>query len=305
MARAIRNKAIRKTPGDKALTGFFFFVSFMFAAACLFPFILVIISSFTDEGTLVREGYSLWPSKWSVAAYVAALSGNAIPNAYGVTVFNTLVGSLLSMLFTSLCAYAISGKMLKYRNSIAFIFYFTMLFSGGLVPWYILISRYLQLRNNIWVYILPALVNPWNMFLLRNFFNTLPESFRESAQIDGANEATTLFRIVIPLSLPAMATISLFYGIVYWNSWIESMLFIDGSQKFEHLYTLQYLIMRIIRNIDSAKALARQTSVPIPVPPAETIRYATAMLTIGPIIFLYPFLQRYFITGLKVGGIKG
>jgi ABC-type glycerol-3-phosphate transport system permease component len=297
--------AIRKQPGDKALTRFFYLLSFLFAFLCVFPFILVAVSSFTDEGTLVREGYSLWPSKWSVAAYVAALSGKAMPNAYGVTVFVTLFGTLLSLLITTLCSYAISGKMLKYRNAIAFIFYFTMLFSGGIVPWYILISRYLNLRNNIMVYILPALVNPWNMFLLRNFFNTLPESFRESAQIDGAHELTVLARIVIPLSLPAMATIALFYGIVYWNSWMESMLFIDGSQKYEHLYTLQYLIMRIIRNIDSAKALAKQTSVPIPVPPAETIRYATAMLTIGPIIFLYPFLQRYFVAGLKVGGVKG
>ena len=305
MAKLKTNRAIRKPPGDRALTGVFYCVSCAFAMACLFPFILVAVSSFTDEGTLVREGYSLWPSKWSVSAYVAAFSGRAMPNAYGVTVFVTLMGTLLSLIFTTLCAYAISGRMLRYRNVIAFIFYFTMLFSGGLVPWYILISRYLNLRNNIMVYILPALVNPWNMFLLRNFFNSLPESFRESAQIDGAHELIILTRIVLPLSLPAMATIALFYGIVYWNSWMESLLFIDTSQKYEHLVTLQYLIMRIIRNIDSSKALAKQTSVPIPVPPAETIRYATAMLTIGPIIFLYPFLQRYFISGLKVGGIKG
>jgi len=296
---------IRKPTGDRVLTGFFYAASFIFAAACLFPFILVIVASFTEEGTLVREGYSLFPSRWAIAAYQAVLSGKAMGNAYTVTVFVTLVGTTLSLLFTSLCSYAISGKMLRYRNVIAFIFYFTMLFSGGLVPWYILISRYLSLRNNIWVYILPALVNPWNMFLLRNFFTTLPDSFRESAQIDGASELTILARIVIPLSLPAMATIALFYGIVYWNSWIESLLFIDGSAKYEHLITLQFLIMRIIRNIEAARTLAKQSTLPIPIPPAETIRYATTLLTIGPIILLYPFLQRYFIAGLKVGGVKG
>jgi len=296
---------IRRPPGDRVLTGFFFLVSLIFTVACLFPFIMVIIASFTEEGTLVREGYSLWPSRWSTDAYKAVLSGRALSNAYGVTVFVTLVGTTLSLLFTSLCAYAISGRMLRYRNVIAFIFYFTMLFSGGLVPWYILISRYLRLRNNVWVYILPALINPWNMFLLRNFFSTLPDSFRESAQIDGANEVTILARIVIPLSLPAMATIALFYGIVYWNSWLESLLFIDSNQKYEHLITLQYLIMRIIRNIEAAKTLSKQSTLPIPIPPAETIRYATTLLTIGPIILLYPFLQRYFIAGLKVGGVKG
>ena len=305
MARHQGQMGIRRPPGDRVLTGFFFLVSLIFTVACLFPFIMVIIASFTEEGTLVREGYSLWPSRWSTDAYKAVLSGRALSNAYGVTVFVTLVGTTLSLLFTSLCAYAISGRMLRYRNVIAFIFYFTMLFSGGLVPWYILISRYLRLRNNVWVYILPALINPWNMFLLRNFFSTLPDSFRESAQIDGANEVTILARIVIPLSLPAMATIALFYGIVYWNSWLESLLFIDSNQKYEHLITLQYLIMRIIRNIEAAKTLSKQSTLPIPIPPAETIRYATTLLTIGPIILLYPFLQRYFIAGLKVGGVKG
>jgi len=301
----VHHAGIRRARGDRALTGFFYLISIIFATACLFPFIMVIVASFTEEGTLVREGYSLWPSRWATDAYRAALSGRAMRNAYGVTVFVTLVGTIFSLLITCLCAYAISGRMLRYRNMIAFIFYFTMLFSGGLVPWYILISRYLKLRNNIWVYILPALVNPWNMFLLRNFFTTIPDSFRESAQIDGANEATILMRIVIPLSLPAMATMALFYGIVYWNSWLESLLFIDGSAKFEHLITLQYLIMRMLRNIEAARTMAKQSTLPIPIPPAETIRYATTLLTIGPIILLYPFLQRYFIAGLKVGGIKG
>jgi len=296
---------IRKRPEDRILTGFFFIITLVFAFACVYPFLLVMISSLTEEGTLVREGYKLWPQRWSLDAYKAALSGKAMPNAYAVTLFITFFGTFLCMLTTSLCSYAISGKMLKYRNFIAFLFYFTMLFSGGLVPHYILISRYLQLRNNIWVYILPVLVSPWNMFLLRNFFNTLPESFRESAQLDGASEIRILFRIVMPLSLPAMATISLFYALGFWNCWMESMLFIDGSEKYEHLYTLQYLIMRILRNIDSARLMANQTAIPVLIPPAQTIRFATAILTVGPIIFLYPFLQRYFVAGLKVGGVKG
>ena len=294
-------KAIKETAGDKILLVVFAVVAFLFAAACVFPFLLVLISSFTDEGTLIREGYSLFPSRWSLNAYKVVLNSPTVPNAYSVTVTITLAGTVLSLLTTALCSYAISGTTLRYRNVIAFIFYFTMLFSGGLVPTYILISNYLSLRNNLWVYILPSLVNPWNMFLLRNFFNTIPESFRESAYLDGASDATVFFRIAIPLSTPGLATIALFYGLGYWNIWFESLLYMDN----ENLHTLQYLIMRIMRNINTAKTIAKLTSIPMPILPAETVRFATAVLTVGPIIFLYPFLQRYFVTGLKVGGIKG
>lgn len=296
-----KRHTVKNSVGDRVLLTVFAVIALLFAAACLMPFILVIISSFTDEATLIREGYSLFPSKWSLNAYIAVLSSSTVPNAYSVTLMITLGGTVLSLLATALCAYALSGSMLRYRNVIAFVFYFTMLFSGGLVPSYILISRVLHLRDSLWVYILPVLVNPWNMFLMRNFFNTIPDSFRESAYLDGAGDATIFFKIVIPLSTPGMATIALFYALGYWNTWMESMLYIDN----ESLYSLQYLIMKIMRNINSAKSIAQLASVPLPIPPAETIRYATAVLTIGPIIFLYPFLQRYFVSGLRVGGIKG
>ena len=298
-------KMIRRNPGDSVgdfiLLRILFLFSLIFAGLCLFPFVLMIISSFTDEATLIREGYRLIPSKWSLNAYRAVLSSQTVPDAYMITIFVTFVGTMLSLVVTCLCSYAISGSVLRYCNVIAFIFYFTMLFSGGLVPTYILISRYLQLRNSIWAYILPVLVNPWNMLLLRNFFNTIPESFRESATIDGAHELTIFMRIMLPLSTPAIATFALFYALGYWGIWMESMLYMDR----ENMYTLQYLIMRIMRNINASRNIAQQASVPMPVLPAETIRYATALLTIGPIIMLYPFLQRYFVSGLRVGGIKG
>jgi ABC-type glycerol-3-phosphate transport system permease component len=286
--------------GDKTLLWIFFAISLLFMLACLFPFVLMIISSFTDEATLIREGYKLWPSKWSLDAYKAVLSGHSIPQAYKISITVTTAGTLASLVFTSLCAYAISGKQLRYRNIIAFLFYFSMLFSGGLVPTYILISKYLGLRDNLLVYA-SMLINPWNMFLMRNFFNTLPDSYRESAYLDGANDLTLMFRIIMPLSTPVMASIALFYALAYWNSWMESLLYMDN----ENLYTLQYLIMKIMRNLNSARLVAQQTTFTMPAPPAETIRYATALLTIGPIILLYPFLQRYFVKGLHVGGIKG
>ncbi len=287
---------------DRMLNWTFYLFSFLFALMCLLPFVLVLIASFTDEATLVRDGYSLFPAKLSAAAYKAILSSSSIPDAYKVSIFVTVAGSLLSLLITSMGAYALSGGKMKYRNKIAFFFYFTMLFSGGLVPTYILISRYLHLRDNIWVYIIPSLLNPWNMFLLRNFFNEIPKSLKESAEIEGANEGVILFRIILPLSLPALATIALFYALGYWNAWMEAMLYIQNTK----LYSLQYIIMKIIRNIDAASNLASEgRNSGITVPPSYTIRLATAIVTIGPIIFLYPFLQKYFVGGLRVGGVKG
>jgi putative aldouronate transport system permease protein len=297
-----RSKSKLTSPGDKMVPIAFGIFVVLFAAICLAPFLLVITASLTDEATLIRTGYRLFPSKWSFEAYKAIFRSNTIPRAYGVSIFVTVVGTALSMLATSMCGYAISCKQLRYRNKIAFFFYFTMLFSGGLVPTYILITRYLHLANSIWVYIIPSLVNPWNMFLLRNFFNDIPDAFKESARLEGAKEWTIMTMIVLPLSLPAIATVSLFYALGYWNAWVEAMLYIDN----EKLFTLQYIIMRIIRNINTATQIAGEgASTGTVIPPSYTIRLATAIVTIGPIIFLYPFLQKYFVGGLKVGGIKG
>lgn len=290
------------TASDKALGLIFGIIVFLFAFSCLAPFLLVIIASFTDEATLVREGYQIIPAKWSLNAYKAIFRSSTIPKAYGVSIFITVAGTFLSMLVTSMGAYSLSCKKLRYRNQLAFFFYFTMLFSGGLVANYILISKYLKLRNTIWVYIIPSLLNPWNMFMLRNFFRDVPEALRESAHLDGAHEWTIMMRIILPLSLPALATISLFYALNFWNAWMEAMLYIDN----EDLYSLQYIIMKIIRNINSAASIAVEgASTGIVVPPSYTIRLATAIVTIGPIVFLYPFLQKYFVTGLKIGGVKG
>ena len=288
--------------GDKMVTIVFGTVITLFSVACLMPFILVVIASFTDEATLVREGYRFIPSQWSIEAYKAIFRSDTIPRAYAISIFVTVVGTVMSLIITAMGAYTLSCTQVKYRNKIAFFFYFTMLFNGGMVPTYILISKYLNLRDSIWVYIIPALLNPWNMFMLRNFFNDIPEALKESARLEGAHEWLILFRIILPLSLPALATIGLFYALNYWNAWMEAMLYIDD----EKLYTLQYIIMKIIRNINSATQIAGEgAAAGTVVPPSYTIRLATAIVTIGPIVFLYPFLQKYFVGGLKVGGLKG
>jgi multiple sugar transport system permease protein/putative aldouronate transport system permease protein len=294
---------VKTSASDKAVGIVSWIFMGMFCVFCLAPFLLVISSSITDETTLTQFGYNLLPRKVSFFAYQILFKTDKIFNAYKVTIFITAVGTLASMLVTAAVAYALSVKTLKYRNAIALFVYFTMLFNGGLVATYILITRYLHLNNTIWVYIIPALVSPWNMFLLRNFFNTIPESLAESAKIDGANDIYILFKIILPLAKPALASISLFYALAYWNEWFKALLYISKP----NLVSLQYIIMTIMRDIDFMNQMAAlmpntQTTF---TPPTVTVRMATAVVTIGPIIFLYPFVQKYFIKGMMVGSVKG
>lgn len=293
---------MQNSRNDKWLAVLFYAFTIVFAALCLYPFLLVIASSFTEEATLLRNGYRLLPEAFSFNAYKAIFSTNTIPDAYLVTIFITVAGTALSLLVTSLAAYSLSGSRLRYAPQLALFFYFTMLFSGGMVSSYILTTRYLHLQDTIWVYILPAVLSPWNLFLMRNFFNDIPKELFESVKLDGAGELRILRSIVLPLSLPALATIGLFYALAYWSSWAPAMLYIENPK----LYSLQYIIMQIIRNIDMAQNIAVSgTPSTVQAVPAYTVRLATAMVTVGPIIFLYPFLQRYFVGGLKVGAIKG
>lgn len=296
----MEKQKIKVSMGDKVFTGLCYLFLGMFAFVCLFPFLLVLSASFTDEYTLLWEGYKLFPSKVSTSAYKLLFQTSQLGSAYLVTIFTTVVGTALSLLVTSMMSYALSVKKLRIRNKIAFFVYFTMLFSGGMVSSYLLISKYLHLKDNIWVYILPALISPWNMMLLRNFFATIPESLAESAKIDGANDMTILMKIILPIAKPGLVTIGLFYALSYWNEWFRAMLYIDK----DNLITLQYLIMKILRNINFANTVAGNIGVSMDVP-TYTVRMATVVATIGPIIFLYPFLQKYFVKGLTVGGVKG
>ena len=272
------------------------------ALLCLYPFLQVLISSFADEVTLTREGYKLFPSRLSLDAWKTLFANDRIGRAYILTIGITVVGTIVCVLITAMAAYALSGKKLKYRNFFNFIYYLTMLFSGGLIPYYIVVSNYLHLTDNLLVYILPFSFNVWNMFLLRNFFNEIPEEIIESAYLEGAGEWCTAFRIVLPLSLPALATVSLFTAVSFWNEWMTSLLFINNPD----FYTLQYIIVQMVNSISAASDLGA-SGLPTGVlsVPSNTLRLATAIATIGPIILLYPFLQKYFVAGLRVGGVKG
>ncbi|MBB6729478.1 carbohydrate ABC transporter permease [Cohnella zeiphila] len=277
----------------------------LLSLACIYPVLLVIAVSFTDEQSIVTYGYQIIPKQFSLFAYRYLFEDAAqIYRSYGVSIAVTLIGTVGSLLLTSLLAFPLSRRDMPYRNVLAFGVFFTMLFSGGLVPWY-LIYNDAGLNNTLWALIIPHLVAPFNVIIMRTFFtNTIPVSLIESAKIDGAGEFKIFARIVMPLSLPVMATIGLFQTLAYWNDWFTSSVFISDNK----LVSLQYLMYKTIYNIQYLNSgmvdanVAGSASAAIPV---ETVRMAMAIVGIGPIVFVYPFLQKYFVRGLTVGAVKG
>lgn len=263
------------------------------------PFMIILAVSFSTESSINKYGYQFWPKEFSLEAYRFIFKTGTVARAYSVSIIVTVIGTVIAVVITAMLGYAISRKHLKYRNTIALLFYFSMLFSGGLVPWYITITK-LGIKNTIWALILPMCFTPWNMLLIRNFFQTLPHELVESAKLDGAGEMRVFVQIVLPLSLPGIATISLFYMLGYWNDWWLALNFIDDT----NLYPLQYLLRKVLSNVLFA-ASGMNTQISTGLIPAESVKMATCIVTIGPIIFVYPFIQKYFIKGITVGAIKG
>jgi putative aldouronate transport system permease protein len=292
---------MKESLGDRLILSFMYVAIAIFAAVCLIPFVTMISGSLSTETSILKYGFKLYPQEFTFEAYKLLLKDSTIYKAYGVTLFVTVVGTVLAMLVTSMMAYPLSLRTVKYRNYVNFYVFFTLLFHGGLVTSYILISKYLGMKDTIWVLIIPALLNPFNMFLLRNFFSSIDESLAESAKIDGANDIYIMFRIMLPVSMPAIASVSLFYALGFWNKWFEALLYISKPD----LFPLQYLIKRILDNAEFARSLAGSGTLSELEILTLTTRLATTVVTIGPIIFLYPFLQKFFVKGLLVGAIKG
>ncbi|MFC5531245.1 carbohydrate ABC transporter permease [Cohnella yongneupensis] len=280
----------------------------LYTIACVFPLVLVIMISLTDDMSILKHGYQLIPKAFSTMAYDLLFHDSAqIVHSYGVSVFVTVIGTLLSLLLTATFAYPISRKELPYRNSLAFFIFFTMLFNGGLVPWYLVYVKYLHLDNSIWALMVPMLVQPFNILIMRTFFQTtIPGALIEAATIDGAGELRIFYRIVLPLSLPVIATIALFNTLMYWNDWFLSLIFISDN----HTVSVQYLMYKtmlniqyLTSNVQASEALTRGGgTVRLP---SESIRMAMAVIGIGPIILAYPFFQKYFVKGLTIGAVKG
>lgn len=286
---------------DKLVSTFSHIVLTVFALICVYPLLLSLSVSFSDNFDVQKNGYKLIPAKWSLDAYKFALEGDWLVNSYLVTIIVVVVGTLLSMFISSMLAYAISVKTLKYRNHIAMYCFITMVFTVGLVPWYIVLRRYYGFGNSLLSLIIPYLVNPWYIFLMRNYFESIPSSMSESATIDGAGNMTIYTRIILPLSTPILATVSLFTALIYWNDWWLAIMFV--TQK--RLFPLQYQLYNILSNIlflSSEEGQAHASNIKLP---SETIQMAITMLTIGPVVLIYPFIQKYFTKGIMIGAVKG
>jgi len=292
-----------KSLGDRVFSLSAYFYLILFILFCLLPFWIMIIASFTDDIVLRQDGYLPWARVWSLEAYRWVFKGSEIRTGYMVTVFITVVGTLGSLLVMSGLAYVMSLKRLKWRNWIALYVFLPMVFAPGLIPWFITTRNLLGLHDNIWALILPMMVQPFWLFVLRNFFAALPSEIMESAHIDGASDATILFRIVLPLSKPALATVGLFIAVAYWNDWFLSLMLLD----FAEFAPLSLIILKMVNNLQSIQDAMKYPGVSINLGDIPTlgVRMATACITIGPIILVYPFVQRYFVTGLTMGSIKG
>lgn len=281
-------------------------VFWLFTIASIFPFLLVIAVSLSDEKSISLHGYSIWPEQFSFAAYRFLLNDfSGILRAYGVTFAVTIGGTLISVLITALYAYPISKKDLPFKNTLSFFIFFTMLFGGGLVPWYMIYTQVFDIKDTFFALMVPnLLMSAFNVLMMRTFFSTsIPESVLESATIDGAGEFRIFLKMVIPMSMPVIATVSLFNTLSYWNDWFNAMIFIDNAK----LYNLQYLMTKTLTNIQflATKAESSQVSDLLSTMPTETVRMAMAIIGMGPIVLAYPFFQKYYIQGITVGAVKG
>ncbi|MGB4660682.1 MAG: carbohydrate ABC transporter permease [Mobilitalea sp.] len=287
---------------EKIVKAIFYFLIASFALVCLLPFALMISSSFMNEKEIITEGYKLIPKEISFSAYEFLFNNyTKLLSAYKVTITIAVLGTLLGLFFMSMAGYVLSRKDFKYRNQIAFFIYFTTLFSGGLIPTYILMVNGLHLKDSIWSMILPGLMSPWSIFLMRNFMKAIPDSLYESAAIDGAGDFRIYWQIFIPLAKPSLATIGLFLTLGYWNEWYNAMLYVQSTD----LFPLQYFLQRIVSQANIQLLIQQGITLNTADLPSESIKMATAVVAIGPIILLYPFVQKYFVSGLTIGAVKG
>lgn len=273
----------------------------LFAVLCVLPFLILAVSSLTSEHYIINYGYTLFPKEITLSAYETIFQNpTKIVRAYGVSIFLTVAGTSISLLVSSLAAYVMYRKDVKYRNKLAFFLYFTTLFNGGLASYYIILSKYLHLKNTILVLLLVPMFNVLYILIIRNFISgSIPDSLIESAKIDGTNDFQIYYLIVLPLSKAVLASMGLFIALGYWNDWWTAMMFVEKPQ----LYPLQYVLYSILSS--AQMALSMVSSVASVDMPKESLKLAMTVVSIGPIILLYPSLQKYFVKGVTLGSVKG
>ncbi|MFS0778507.1 carbohydrate ABC transporter permease [Neobacillus sp. 3P2-tot-E-2] len=278
------------------------FIGF-FALCCLLPFVLILSSSLTSERVIMESGFSLWPKEFSTFAYeIVFKNPRLVIGSYMVTMIITVVGTAVGLFIVAMTGYALQRQDFLYRNKISFYIYFTTLFSGGLVPFYLLITQYLHLKDNYLAVLLPGLLSPFLIIMMKAFVKSIPHEITESAKMDGAGDFTIFLRIILPMTTPALATIGLFIALGYWNEWYNSMLFLSPNMEYRPLQLFLYNVITSADFIRNSAASANVTPQDIPL---ESMKMATAIVATGPVILFYPFVQKYFIQGITVGAVKG
>ena len=292
-------KMNRKTPGDIAFDVINGIILTLYMIVLLYPLLNTVAISFNDGTDALRGGIYLWPRMFTWKNYITVLQKSTMITAAKVTVARTVIGTLSSTLVTSLLAYVLSRREFLFRRQLSLLYVITMYVNGGLVP-ILLLYKHLGLTNSFWVYIIPGMVSAFNMLVMRTYINGIPASLSESAEIDGAGHMTIFFRIILPLCMPVIATISLFTAVYQWNSWFDAMLY---NRMSDNLTTLQYELMKLLNSVTNNATAETMKNSTGQVTPAS-IRAAATVVTSLPILCLYPFLQRYFVAGLTIGGVK-
>ncbi|WP_010271080.1 carbohydrate ABC transporter permease [Paenibacillus senegalensis] len=289
-----------KTKTDRVIDVIIYGILALFALFALFPLYYVVIMSVTPITEVFRNGgYVIIPRGFTLDAYKAVFASPTVPQAFKITVIITLVGTALNLIVTSLLAYPLSKKPMPGRNIILFLIVFTMLFSGGLIPLY-LVVRATGLLDTIWAMIIPGMVSAFNMLIMKTFFENLPDEIEDAARVDGCGDISTLIRIVVPLSTPIIATMGLFYGVTHWNEYFKGIMYLNDRT----LYPIQVVLRNMIQTASVSSELAVQSSVVQELPP-ETIKMAVVVVALLPIVAIYPFLQKYFMKGMLLGAVKG
>lgn len=297
--RRRQNRVKKTTPGFN-IVGYIYVV--LVGLLCLLPFLLLISVSFTPESEIATRGFALIPERFTTAAYEYLFSEpKKIVNAYTVSIFITVVGTALGLFITSLTGYVISRKTFVLSNKLSFFFYFTTLFSGGLLPYYILLVKYLHVTDTIAALLIPGMLSVFNILVMKSFINGIPYEIYESAKVDGASEFTIYSRIYLPMLKPCLATIGIFTALGYWNNWSAAKLYITKNE----LYPLQYLLYTMTANLDPmVQESMSQTGKSLNLP-TQSVKFAMTVIATGPIILVYPFAQKYFVGGMTLGAVKG
>lgn len=281
-----------------------YIVFILLAASVILPFMIIVSASITKESDIIYNGFKVLPQTIDFSAYQYVFRNpKSIVDAYKTTIAFSAISTIFSTLLMAMIAYPLSSPKMRGRKFLSFYLYFTMLFSGGLVPGYILNTQYLHLDNTLWIYILPTMISPWYVFMFRSFFKDLPASLVESMKIDGASEYRVFFTLILPLSKPIIATVALFVLLVRWNDWNTAMLYIDDQS----LISLQYLLQKLLRDVQFMMDNAGSSHVDLDISsiPTTTLQMAMSVLATGPALIVFPFFQKYFVRGITVGSVKG